>query len=138
MQLLTRYHSANGALTAYGLSMNKITLALALLLGGCSMTNPIQALKPYQIDIQQGNEVTQAMLDQLKPGMTPAQVRFVMGTPLVVDPFHADRWDYVLRVEKAGRLIDKRRVTVVFRDGVLLGIESGGPAGTEQRQGGTP
>lgn len=105
--------------------MNKISLAFALLLGGCSMTNPIHSLRPYQIDIQQGNEITQAMLDQLRPGMTPSQVRFVMGTPLVVDPFHADRWDYVLRVEKSGRVLDRRRITVVFQDGALKGIETG-------------
>jgi outer membrane protein assembly factor BamE len=118
--------------------MNKISIAFALLLGGCSLTNPIHSLRPYQIDIQQGNEVTQAMLDQLKPGMTPSQVRFVMGTPLVVDPFHADRWDYVLRVEKAGRLIDRRRVTVVFRDGVLQGIETGASVGAAPKEEGTP
>jgi len=118
--------------------MNKISFAFALLLGGCSLTNPIHSLRPYQIDIQQGNEVTQAMLDQLKPGMTPSQVRFVMGTPLVVDPFHADRWDYVLRVEKAGRLIDRRRVTVVFRDGVLQGIETGASVGAAPKEEGTP
>lgn len=118
--------------------MNKITLALALLLGGCGMTNPIHGLRPYQIDIQQGNEVTQAMLDQLRPGMTPSQVRFVMGTPLIVDPFHADRWDYVLRVEKAGRVIDRRRITVVFQDGGLKGIETGTAVGATQQDRGSP
>jgi outer membrane protein assembly factor BamE len=44
------------------------------------------------------------MLDKLKPGMTPAQVRFILGTPLVVDPFHKDRWDYVYRLERGGKL----------------------------------
>lgn len=118
--------------------MNKISIALALLLGGCSMTNPLHSLKPYQIDIQQGNEVTQAMLDQLKPGMTAAQVRFVMGTPLIVDPFRADRWDYVLRVEKAGRVVDKRRVSVIFQEGRLKGIETGASDSAAQRDGRTP
>ena len=119
--------------------MNKIPIAFALLLlVGCSMTNPIQSLRPYQIDIQQGNEVTQAMLDQLRPGMTPSQVRFVMGTPLIVDPFHADRWDYVLRVEKAGRLIDRRRITVVFHNGGLKGIETGGSVSAAPQGKGTP
>lgn len=118
--------------------MKKISIAIALLLGGCSMTNPLHTLRPYQIDIQQGNEVTQAMLDQLKPGMTSSQVRFVMGTPLIVDPFHADRWDYVLRVEKAGRVMDRRRVTVVFQDGRLKGIETATPVGSAQQEGRTP
>lgn len=118
--------------------MNKTSIALALLLGGCSMTNPIHSLRPYQIDIQQGNEVTQAMLDQLRPGMTPSQVRFVMGTPLIVDPFHTDRWDYVLRVEKSGRVIDRRRVTVVFQNGGLKGIETGTSLGATSKEGGAP
>ncbi len=104
--------------------MRKTLTAMLLLLSGCSLTNPIDRLEPYRIDIQQGNEITQAMLDQLKPGMTPSQVRFVLGTPLIVDPFHADRWDYVLRVEKAGRLVDRRRVTVIFLDGKLSGIDT--------------
>lgn len=115
--------------------MKKITLAVALFLTGCSWNAPIDRLRPYKIDIHQGNEVTQAMLDQLKPDMTPAQVRFVLGTPLIVDPFHADRWDYVLRVERAGRVVDKRRVTVIFRDGRLQGIETGAQA---TAQGGQP
>lgn len=118
--------------------MRKILIALALLVGGCSLTNPIHSLRPYRIDIQQGNEVTQAMLDQLKPGMTPAQVRFVMGTPLIVDPFHADRWDYVLRMEKDGRLIEKRRLTVVFQNGVLQRIDTGAAVDTASKDGGRP
>lgn len=112
-------------------------VALALLLGGCSLTHPIQSLRPYQIDIQQGNEITQAMLDQLKPGMTPAQVRYIMGTPLIIDPFHADRWDYVLRVEKAGRLISMRRATVFFHEGVLQRVETGASVEAAPKEGGT-
>lgn len=112
--------------------MKKIMLAVALLLAGCSWNDSIDRLRPYKIDIHQGNEVTQAMLNQLKPDMTPAQVRFVLGTPLIVDPFHADRWDYVLRVEQAGRLVDRRRVTVIFRDGRLQGIETGGTPAAAQ------
>jgi len=114
--------------------MKKITLAVVLLLAGCSWNNPIDRLRPYKIDILQGNEVTQAMLGQLKPGMTPAQVRFILGTPLIVDPFHADRWDYVLRVERAGRVVDKRRVTVIFREGRLQGIETGEQATAQEGQ----
>lgn len=118
--------------------MKKISIAIALLLGGCSMTNPIHSLQPHRIDIQQGNEVTQAMLDQLRPGMTASQVRFVLGTPLIVDPFHDGRWDYVLRVEKGGRLQDKRRVTVIFQDGRLKGVETGTSVGTAQQEGRAP
>ena len=52
-------------------------------------------LKPYKIDVQQGNFLDQEMVAKLKPGMTRSQVRFLLGTPLIADPFHPDRWDYV-------------------------------------------
>ncbi len=104
--------------------MNKALLVVGLILAGCSsLKNPINAITPYKLDIPQGNVVTQDMLDKLKPGMTRAQVRFVLGTPLVVDPFRVNRWDYVYRLEKAGRLVQQRHITVVFENDVLKGIE---------------
>jgi outer membrane protein assembly factor BamE len=75
------------------------------------------------MDIQQGNVVTQDMLAKLKPGMTPSQVRFILGTPLVVDAFHKDRWDYVYRLEKRGTLQEHRRIVVIFKDDRLDRIE---------------
>jgi len=100
----------------------------ATLLAGCgSWSNPIKgamdSISPYKADIQQGNAISQDMLARLKPGMTPSQVRFVLGTPLLVDPFRNNRWDYVYRLEKGGRLIESRRVTVVFENDKLKGIE---------------
>lgn len=75
--------------------MNKtITLAgLVLLLSGCSSVK--NALSFYDIEKQQGNVVTQEMINQLKPGMTEEQVRFILGNPLIVDTFTPNRWDYV-------------------------------------------
>ncbi|HXF65751.1 MAG TPA: outer membrane protein assembly factor BamE, partial [Burkholderiales bacterium] len=64
----------------------------------------LPTLAPYKMDIQQGNVVTQEMISKLRPGMTRSQVRFALGTPLVVDPFRTNRWDYVYLYEKAGRL----------------------------------
>lgn len=101
-------------------------LAVALLsLSGCgSWSNPLERVFPtHRIDIQQGNAVTQAMLDKLKPGMTPSQVRFIMGTPLIVDPFRANRWDYVYRLEKGGKLEQARRITVIFENDRLKALE---------------
>jgi len=115
-----------------------------LLLAGCgSWSNPIDKLSPYKIDIQQGNAITQEMLDKLKPGMTPAQVRFILGSPLVEDPFHPNRWDYVYRYQKAGKLSEQRRVTVVFENGKLKGFEgdvvaAGQPAAAAQPTTGQP
>ena len=83
----------------------------------------LPTLTPYKMDIQQGNVVTQEMVEKLKPGMTPAQVRFILGTPLVVDAFHKDRWDYVYRFSRAGTLQESRRIVIVFQDDRLARIE---------------
>jgi len=98
-------------------------LLVAPLLFGCGWTDPIKRLGAHKIDIQQGNAVNSEMLAQLKPGMTPSQVRFVLGTPLVVDPFRGNRWDYVYQLERGGRLLESRRVSVVFENDRLKGIE---------------
>ena len=76
------------------------------------------------MDIQQGNVVTQEMISRLQPGMTRNQVRFTLGTPLVVDPFRGDRWDYVYRYTKQGAVTEQRRIVVVFKDDKLLRFES--------------
>jgi outer membrane protein assembly factor BamE len=78
---------------------------------------------PYKIDIQQGNVVTQEMVSKLKPGMTKSQVRYIMGTPLVTDVFHANRWDYVYTLQKAGKLTEERRITVIFDQDALQRVE---------------
>lgn len=83
----------------------------------------LPGLTPYRIDIQQGNYVTQDMLDKVKPGMSKAQVRFALGTPLIVDAFHSDRWDYVYELKKKGRIVEHRRMVVQFADDKLVRIE---------------
>ena len=97
--------------------------APALLVAGCSYVPSIPFISPHKIEIQQGNYVTQDMVDKLKPGMSRSQVRFALGTPLIADPFHADRWDYVYVYERKGNLMAKRRIVVVFKDDALLRIE---------------
>ena len=84
---------------------------------------------PGKIDIQQGNYVTQDMLAKLQPGMSRSQVRFALGTPLIVDPFRTDRWDYVYTLAKQGVLTEQRTVTVIFRGDVLDRIEGDVAAG---------
>lgn len=98
-------------------------IVLSVLLGGCSAAPILPGLTPYRIDVQQGNHVTQEMVAKLKPGMTRAQVRFVLGTPLVVDPFREDRWDYVYLYNKAGRVTEQRHMSVVFKDDKLVRVE---------------
>ena len=91
-----------------------------VLLAGCS---PLQVIKPYRMDIQQGNYLSQEMVSRLKVGMTKEQVRFVLGTPLVADIFHADRWDYLYWREKPGAKREQRKLTVFFEDGRLTRID---------------
>lgn len=94
-------------------------------------------LTPYRIDIQQGNFVSREMVAQLKEGMqrsegvTREQVRFVLGTPLLTDMFHADRWDYVFRLKKSSGEIIASRVSLFFKDNRLVNID-GDTLPTEQ------
>lgn len=108
--------------------MKKI-LMITLLLAGCGNVPMLPSLQPYKIEIQQGNYVTQDMVAKLKPGMTRSQVRFALGTPLIVDPFRTDRWDYVYMLHKQGNLVEQRQVTVVFKGDVLDRIEGDVVAG---------
>jgi outer membrane protein assembly factor BamE len=87
---------------------------------------------PYRVDIQQGNFVSQEMVSQLKEGMTPEQVRFALGTPLLTDIFHADRWDYPFRLEKSNGEIISSHVAVFFKDNQLVRIEGGKDLPTEK------
>ena len=109
------------------------TLA-TLLLQGCGNIPILPFLKPYKIDIQQGNYVTQDMISKLQPGMSRSQVRFALGTPLIVDPFRTDRWDYAYTSSKQGVLTEQRTVTVVFRGDVLDRIEGDVVAGANISQ----
>ncbi|MGH8725348.1 MAG: outer membrane protein assembly factor BamE [Burkholderiales bacterium] len=94
-----------------------------LLLSGCGYVPRIPGITPYRIDIQQGNFVSQAQVAQLKPGMSKEQVRLVLGTPLLTDIFHADRWDYVYWREKPGAKLEQRKLTVFFEDGKLTRLD---------------
>ncbi|MDD5330418.1 MAG: outer membrane protein assembly factor BamE [Sulfuricella sp.] len=95
-----------------------------LFVAACSVTDTVvEKITPYKIDIPQGNIVTQEMVAKLKPGMTKSQVRFIMGTPLITDVFHANRWDYVYRNQRAGKLIEERKLTLFFEQEALARVE---------------
>ncbi|WP_299180031.1 outer membrane protein assembly factor BamE [uncultured Neptuniibacter sp.] len=95
-----------------------ITAALTVVLTGCSGFPGV-----YKIDVPQGNVVTQEMVDQLRPGMTPNQVRFVMGSPLLTDTFHEGRWDYIYSKKTGadGNYV-RERITLNFTDGKLSAL----------------
>ena len=76
----------------------------------------------YRIDVQQGNVVTQEAVSQLKPGMTKAEVRQALGTPLLSDIFHANRWDYYFSTAKGGRLQERQVLSLFFKDEKLVEI----------------
>ena len=78
----------------------------------------------FKIDVQQGNVVTDEMLDKLKPDMTKSQVRFVLGSPLVVDAFRDNRWDYVYIQREKGQLVEQKRLSIFFKDDRLIRIEN--------------
>jgi outer membrane protein assembly factor BamE len=95
----------------------------AVFLTGCSKVPHIPGITPYRMEIQQGNFVSQEMVSQLKPGMGKDQVRFILGTPLVTDIFHADRWDYVYWRETSDGKREQRKLAVFFQDGKLTRVE---------------
>lgn len=105
--------------------LRALSVIAALALVSCSaVRSSLPEFKPYRIEIQQGNFVSQEMVSQLKRGMTKDQVRFVLGSPLIADSFHADRWDYVFRRQKTSHSeLEQRKVTVFFADGKLQRIE---------------
>ncbi len=81
--------------------------------------------RPYRPDIQQGNFVSQEMVAQLKAGMTQDQVIFLLGTPLLTDMFHGNRWDYAFRLQKGNGDVTTSRVTVFFKDKLVSSFEGG-------------
>jgi outer membrane protein assembly factor BamE len=103
-------------------------LAATLCTGCSSWFSDDQAilgfLTPYRIDIQQGNVVTSEQLARVKPGMNRLQVRDALGTPLLTDAFHPDRWDYIFTLRQTGRPLQRRNVVLVFEGDVLKSVEA--------------
>lgn len=95
------------SLSIYSLSL------MILVLSACSK-DKIPGV--YRIDIQQGNEVTQEMIAQLESGMSKSQVNYVMGTPLLIDTFHPNRWDYIYSFQPGNGDRQQRRITLFFDD----------------------
>lgn len=91
-----------------------------LFLAACGSTLP--TLKPYHVEVQQGNVVDEKMMAQLHPGMTKSQVRYILGTPLIQDSFHQNRWDYFYQIRQNGQIHDQRRVILDFENDALKSI----------------
>jgi outer membrane protein assembly factor BamE len=108
------------------LQVSAMALA-ALLLTACSTwknmssasINPVNWITPYKVDVVQGNFISKEQVEALKPGMTRAQVKDVLGTPLLASIFHADRWDYVFTLKRQGVEPQSLKYTVFFKGDVL-------------------
>lgn len=108
--------------------------ATILLFAACTALAGCQALQrtdsfmgfitPYRIDIVQGNAITKEQAALVKPGMTRLQARDVLGTPLLADPFHSDRWDYIFTLRRPGAQPQRRSVIVHFEGDVVKTIDA--------------
>jgi len=99
-----------------------VVLLGILLLSACGVPR-IPGITPYKPEIQQGNYISHELVSQVKPGMSREQVRFLLGTPLLTDIFHADRWDYIYWREGTDGKREQRRVALFFNDGKLARME---------------
>ncbi len=110
-------------------------VSIGAALAGCqsvsSLTKSLPALPsvaewvtPYRIDIIQGNFVSREQAAAVKPGMSRTQVRDILGTPLLMSVFHADRWDYVFTFSRPGQPVQQRRVTAHFKGDALDRLEA--------------
>ncbi len=137
--LIPLSHRVPAAFMAFAWSVILVALAT-----GCSgwSTADLPGVTPYRIEIQQGNYVSQDMVAKLKRGMSREQVRFVLGSPLLTDMFHANRWDYVFYRERPDQPREERRMSVFFENDRLArvtgdvvpqgGAAKGAPGGTTE------
>jgi outer membrane protein assembly factor BamE len=108
----------------------------AFALAGCqslqSSDNFLGVITPYRVEVVQGNVITKEQASFVKTGMSRSQVRDILGSPLVADPFHADRWDYVFTIKRQGAEPQLRRVKATFVGESLTALDTGGDLPSEQ------
>ena len=99
---------------------------MALSVGGCSLSQlklpELKIPRVYKLSVQQGNVITQEMVDRLKPGMTRNQVEFVMGKPVLGDPFNDDQWVYIYTLEVPDYFNQVFKMVLAFEDDTLATI----------------
>lgn len=102
----------------------RLTILLSVLaLSACSSDGGVRIPGLYRIDIQQGNVIDQVMIDRLRPGMDRHQVQFILGTPAIADPFHANQWIYFYSMSESGDTRQQRQLRVHFTDDKLAWID---------------
>jgi outer membrane protein assembly factor BamE len=106
-----------------------VLAAACAALSACSSLNNVTGriaglVTPYKVEVVQGNFVSKEQKDALQVGMPRAQVRDILGSPLVTSVFHADRWEYVFTIRRQGQEPQQRKLTVFFRGDELVKVES--------------
>jgi len=96
-------------------------LGATLVISGCSQDTRFPF--SHRIDVQQGNVLTQEKVNQVRPGMSRRQVKFILGTPLLEDPFHEDRWDYIYMLLTGDGDVTEKHIALYFADDKLDRIE---------------
>ena len=111
-------------------------LPRALLLGALLLATACSKvpLGVYRVDVQQGNVLNEDMLAQLAPGMEKRKVRFLLGTPMLIDTFNQDRWDYIYTYSQGGDTIEQRQITLFFEEDRLERIEGDVHQGAGRRE----
>jgi outer membrane protein assembly factor BamE len=111
------------------LGLPALTIALTGLLSACSFMPSVSGekvfglVRPYRVDVVQGNVLTTEQVAKVKPGMSRAQVRDLLGTPLLTDIFHDDRWDYMFTIRRQGIESQQRQVVAWFNGDVLKQLD---------------
>ena len=116
MPVQARYSARLGLVVLIGASMAALTGCGSLDGASSRIANIV---KPYRVDVVQGNFVSREQVEALQPGMSRQQVREILGTPLVTSLFHADRWEYVFTLKRPGEEIQTRKLTVFFKGDAL-------------------
>ena len=105
------------------MSISRIRLlkAALYLIIGASLLTLNGCVRSYRVEIQQGNVISAEQIEKITPGTSRNEVRFILGTPLIEDPFHAERWDYFYSLDPAkGELVTKYRLSVWFENDQVL------------------
>ena len=118
-----RYTVRRKVYLIFKFEMRKILITTFVL---CGLALGIQSCSYYRVDIRQGNTLDQETVDSLRVGMTKQQVIFLMGTPLVQDPFHTNRWDYVYTFQPGGGEMTSQHVWLQFEGNQLTKIDKSG------------
>jgi outer membrane protein assembly factor BamE len=118
------------------ISLGVAIAALSVSLTGCeslqSSDNFLGVVTPYRVEVVQGNVVTKEQAQAVKPGMNRAQIRDILGAPLITDAFHQNRWDYVFTIRRQGAEPQRRSVVVLFDGDTMKSIDTGGELPAER------